>query len=134
MKKRAFVRYSKQGRIVPGSLIITNGSYPSGPSTWDEIPVDLCCEITTTSTTTTSTTTTTTVPPTTTTTTTAEPIVCNEYLNDTGETISGLNYTLCDGTVVIDDEIVDGESICIQEGTQSGVGFAFLNNTGTCGI
>jgi hypothetical protein len=44
MKKRAFVRYSKQGRLVPGSLIITNGSYPSGPSTWNEIPADLCCE------------------------------------------------------------------------------------------
>jgi hypothetical protein len=129
MKKRAFVRYSKQGRIVPGSLIITNGSYPSGPSTWDEIPADLCCEITT-STTTTSTTSTTS----TTTTTTAEPIVCNEYLNDTGETISGLNYTLCDGTVVIDDGVIDGESICIQEGTLSGAGSESLTNTGTCGI
>jgi hypothetical protein len=143
MKKRAFVRYSKQGKIVPGSLIITNGSYPSGPSTWDEIPADLCCEITTTSTTTSSTTTTTTVPPTTTTTTvapttttttTAGPIVCNEYLNDTGETISGLNYTLCDGTVVVDDGVTDGESICIQEGTLSGAGSESLTNTGTCGI
>lgn len=43
MKKRAFVRYSKQGKIVPGSLILTGGSHPSGPSTWKEVPADLCC-------------------------------------------------------------------------------------------
>lgn len=43
-KKRAFVRYSKQGKIVPGSLILTAGSYPNGPSTWKEVPADLCCE------------------------------------------------------------------------------------------
>jgi hypothetical protein len=42
-KKRAFVRYSKQGKIVPGSLILTGGSYPQGPATWNEVPVDLCC-------------------------------------------------------------------------------------------
>jgi hypothetical protein len=43
-KKRAFVRYSKQGKIVPGSLILTNGSYPQGPSTWKEVSADLCCD------------------------------------------------------------------------------------------
>ncbi len=43
MKKRAFVRYSKQGKIVPGSMILTGGSHPSGPSTWKEVPADLCC-------------------------------------------------------------------------------------------
>jgi hypothetical protein len=43
MKKRAFVRYSKQGKIVPGSLILTSGSYPQGSSTWKEVPADLCC-------------------------------------------------------------------------------------------
>lgn len=46
-KKRAFVRYSKQGKIVPGSLILTGGSYPQGPSTWREVPADLCCTTTT---------------------------------------------------------------------------------------
>ncbi len=46
MKKRAFVRYSKQGKIVPGSLILTGGSHPSGPSTWKEVPADLCCDTT----------------------------------------------------------------------------------------
>ena len=43
MKNRAFVRYSKQGKIVPGSLILTGGSYPNGPATWKEVPADLCC-------------------------------------------------------------------------------------------
>ena len=42
MKNRAFVRYSKQGKIVPGSLILTGGTYPNGPSTWKEVPADLC--------------------------------------------------------------------------------------------
>lgn len=44
MKLRAFVRYSKKGKIVPGSLILTNGSYPNGPAVWKEVPADLCCE------------------------------------------------------------------------------------------
>lgn len=43
MKKRAFVRYSKNGKIVPGSLILTAGSYPQGSSTWREVSADLCC-------------------------------------------------------------------------------------------
>ncbi len=47
MKKRAFVRYSKQGKIVPGSLILTAGSFPQGSSTWNEVPADLCCDLTT---------------------------------------------------------------------------------------
>jgi uncharacterized protein (TIGR02145 family) len=42
-KKRAFVRYSKNGKLVPGSLIVTQGSHPNGPSTWKEVPADLCC-------------------------------------------------------------------------------------------
>jgi hypothetical protein len=43
-KERAFVRYTKAGKIVPGSMILTNGSYPSGPGLWKEITMDLCCE------------------------------------------------------------------------------------------
>ena len=44
MKQKAFVRYTKKGKIVPGSLIITNGSFPQGSSTWKEVPADLCCD------------------------------------------------------------------------------------------
>jgi hypothetical protein len=43
-KKRAFVRYTKDGMIVPGSLIVTTkGGYPTG-GLYEEVPVDLCCE------------------------------------------------------------------------------------------
>lgn len=44
MSKKAFVRYSTKGKIVPGSLIVTGGSCPKGPAKWKEVPVDLCCE------------------------------------------------------------------------------------------
>ena len=43
-RKRAFVRYSKNGKIVPGSLILTSGSFPQGSSTWNEVPAVLCCD------------------------------------------------------------------------------------------
>jgi hypothetical protein len=43
-KKRAFVRYTKSGEIVPGSLVITtSGGYPDKTSLWQEVKVDLCC-------------------------------------------------------------------------------------------
>lgn len=67
MKRRAFVKYTESGKIVPGSLIITQGGYPDGPAVWNEVPVDLCC--TTTTTTAPTTTTSTTAAPTTTSTT-----------------------------------------------------------------
>jgi hypothetical protein len=44
-KTRAFIRYLK-GKLVPGSLITTNGEYPKAPFSsgkWQEIPYDLCC-------------------------------------------------------------------------------------------
>ena len=39
-KKRAFVRYTKSGKIVPGSLILTSGSYPDKPALWKEVSTD----------------------------------------------------------------------------------------------
>jgi len=66
-KQRVFIRYTKEGKIVPGSMIITQGDYPNGPAVWHEVPADLCC--TTTTTAAPATTTTTTAAPTTTTTT-----------------------------------------------------------------
>lgn len=42
-KKRAFVKYTKSGRIIPGSLIVgTKGGYP-GNGLYTEVPTDLCC-------------------------------------------------------------------------------------------
>jgi hypothetical protein len=44
-KKRAFVRYTKQGKLIPGSLIVTtNGDYPDKSATWKEVSTDLCCD------------------------------------------------------------------------------------------
>lgn len=43
-KKRAFVRYTKAGKLVPGSLVITDGTHPDGPATWREITFDKCCD------------------------------------------------------------------------------------------
>ena len=41
-KKRAFVRYSKQGKVIPGSLILTDGFHPNELATWKEVPVNIC--------------------------------------------------------------------------------------------
>jgi len=45
-KKRAFVKYTKQGKIIPGSLIVgTKGGYPTN-GLYTEVPTDLCCSYT----------------------------------------------------------------------------------------
>lgn len=42
-KKRAFVKYTKQGKIIPGSLIVTTkGGYPVN-GLYQEVPSNLCC-------------------------------------------------------------------------------------------
>lgn len=41
--KKAWIQYNKQGKIVPGNLILTNGSRPNNLSTWKEVSTDLCC-------------------------------------------------------------------------------------------
>ena len=43
MANRAFVRYKKCADIVPGSLIITNGTYPEPLAGWLEVPMKLDC-------------------------------------------------------------------------------------------
>jgi len=43
-KKRAFVKYTKQGRLIPGSLIVTTvGSYPVD-GLYTEVPTNICCD------------------------------------------------------------------------------------------
>lgn len=42
-KKRAFVKYTKAGELIPGSLIITTkGGYPKD-GVYKEVDADLCC-------------------------------------------------------------------------------------------
>lgn len=97
--------------------------------------VDLSIITTTTTTTTnlpTTTTTTTTIEPptTTTTTTTLEPVICDELYNNTGSDITGVDYTDCGGTILTNQTVGSGQSICAQQGTVSGGGF--LTNLGNC--
>lgn len=43
-KKRAFVKYTKQGRLIPGSLIVTTrGGYPID-GLYVEVPTNICCD------------------------------------------------------------------------------------------
>ena len=45
-KQRAFVKYTKQGRIIPGSLIVTTkGGYPKD-GLYREVTTSLCCDTT----------------------------------------------------------------------------------------
>lgn len=42
-KQKAFIRYTKKGKIVPGSLIVTgSGGYPKD-GTYKEVTPNLCC-------------------------------------------------------------------------------------------
>jgi hypothetical protein len=45
-KQRAFVKYTKQGKIIPGSLIVTTeGGYPNKTGAiWREVSMNLCCD------------------------------------------------------------------------------------------
>ena len=43
MANRAFVRYKKCGAIVPGSLILTNGTNPEPDAGWIEVPMKMEC-------------------------------------------------------------------------------------------
>lgn len=57
-RKRAFVKYTTGGKVIPGSIFV--GYNPPKSGRWVEITYDLCCTTTTTTTSTSSTTTTTT--------------------------------------------------------------------------
>lgn len=51
-KKHAFVKYTKKGKLIPGSLVITS-AYPkeTANGVWEEVPINLfCCEPITTTT------------------------------------------------------------------------------------
>lgn len=44
MNKKAYIRYSKEGKLAPNSMTMKAGAPPSGGSAiWVEIPSDLCC-------------------------------------------------------------------------------------------
>jgi hypothetical protein len=85
----------------------------------------------TSSTTTTSTSSTTTTSTSSTSTTTTTAVPCNDYFNNTGSPITGVDYTACDGTPVTNDTVNPGQSICVQ-GSPSGGDSGFLILLGNC--
>ena len=44
MKQKAFVKYTKLGKIIPGSLIIRPNGIPPSDGLYKEIQSDLCCD------------------------------------------------------------------------------------------
>ncbi|MFO0089893.1 MAG: hypothetical protein ACK518_03745 [bacterium] len=106
-KKRAFVKYTKAGKLVPGTLIITDGAYPDKNAKWKEIPYDLCCESldnnsTTTSTSTSTSTTSTSTSTTTSTTTVVDQICCTPSITwnsaGSGDGGSQLDFSYAPGS------------------------------------
>jgi hypothetical protein len=71
-------------------------------------------------------------PSTTTTTTTLEPVICDELYNNTPSDITGVDYIDCNGTILTNQTVGSGQSICAQQGTVSGGGF--LTNLGNCNV
>lgn len=109
-KKRAFIKYTKAGELIPGSLIITtSGGFPKD-GVYKEVDVDLCC------------------PP-----VCPEcPIQCTLYRNDGPDLIVMFDALVCGATGMSDIEIDPGlTSPCVQfyNGT-SGTGP--LTNLGHC--
>jgi len=79
---------------------------------------------------TTTTTTTTSSSSTTTTTTTAAP--CEDYINNTGGDLNGINYVDCGGTSFSNVTVGAGQSICVQPGSLNGGDSGFLTLLGNC--
>lgn len=42
-KKKAYVRYTKQGKLISGSLIVSTVTGSPIDGTYKEVPTDLCC-------------------------------------------------------------------------------------------
>lgn len=55
---------------------------------------------------------------------------CQEYYNDSGSTLNGIDYVDCDGTPYYNQTIYDGQNICVQ--SISGGDFAYLTHIGPC--
>ena len=100
-KKRAFVKYTKAGELIPGSLIITTkGGFPKD-GVYKEVDVDLCCDPI--------------CPP---------PIVLPCYMlkNNTLD-VQTVEGCVCLGTSTGDHDVEPGETICMQFQLASTGGF-----------
>lgn len=53
---------------------------------------------------------------------------CDAYLNNTGKTLTGINYTECGGINVFNQTVEPNQSIYVQKGTLNGGDSAYLVN------
>ena len=105
-KKRAFVKYTKAGKLIPGSLIITtSGGYPTD-GLYKEVDVDRCCPI-------------------------CPQLICTRYRNDNPQLEVIFEAIRCASNSFAGDiELYPGESACVQ--IVSGFSAPFTN-LGDCG-
>ena len=69
--------------------------------------------------------------------TSTPPIVsiqCDDYFNNTGNPLTGINYVDCDNVSQTNVTVNPGQSICVQQGTLNGGDSGFLTNLGSCGV
>jgi hypothetical protein len=57
---------------------------------------------------------------------------CEEYYNNTGLTLTNINYTSCSGSVHTHSSVLPGQSICVQPGSIYGGGSGYLILIGNC--
>jgi hypothetical protein len=60
-------------------------------------------------------------------------IPCDDYYNQTGSNITGVNFTDCNGVSFTNYTVGAGQSICVEQGTLNGGDSGFLINLGFCG-
>lgn len=53
---------------------------------------------------------------------------CDAYLNNTGKSLTGINYTECGGINVFNQTVEPNQSIYVQKGTLNGGDSAYLIN------
>ena len=58
---------------------------------------------------------------------------CDDYLNNQGTPLNGINYTDCNGIAFTNVTVNAGDSICVLQGTLGGGDSGFLTLLGNCG-
>jgi hypothetical protein len=59
---------------------------------------------------------------------------CDDYINNQGTPLNGINYTDCNGNSFTNATVSVGQSICVVQGTLNGGDSGFLTQLGSCGF
>lgn len=116
---------------VPNSTTIIRVMSDGVCTNFIDIPVSPIPPTTTTTSSSSTSTTTSTSTSTSSTTTSTTTVLCNDYFNNTGNSLNGIDYTDCDGTPFTNQSVNPGQSICVQ-GSPSGGDSGFLILLGNC--